>query len=233
VRVKGRRAAVLIDREFQLRFIGRLGGVLFFYLLVFLLISVVAPVAFTFLGDPPEWALTETAFRVEVLLRLILAPLVCTFLCLFAHGVLETFKVAGPNYRYKAVLRDLVNFRIPRGVRTRKGDYLRETTETFDLALTSLHDFVRDLQRASRDASAKVKDALVDTRSGDASRAALTAVTHVEKELARFALLSRAPECKPVSADDPPVEPRETTTAKTTATGSETGVAKASVETVS
>src|SRR5262245_22610392 len=98
-----KRATVLIDREFQLRFIVRLAGVLFFYLLVFLLISVVAPVGFTFLGDAPDWALTETAFRVEVLLRLILAPLVCTFLCLFAHGVIETFRIAGPNYRFKAV----------------------------------------------------------------------------------------------------------------------------------
>lgn len=206
----GRRKRVLIDREFQLRFITRLGGVLFFYLLLFLLVSVVAPVAFTFLGDPPEWALTETAFRVEVLLRLILAPLVCTFLCLFAHGMLETFKIAGPNYRYKVVLRDLAQLRIPRGVRTRKGDYLRETTETFDLALATLHDCVRDLQRSSRDAVAKVKDALADAPAGDAARAALAAVTRIETDLARFSLVTRAPECKPIAAEDPPVEPCET-----------------------
>lgn len=205
-RVRGRRATVLVDREFQLRFITRLGGLLFFYLLLFLLISVVAPVAFTFLGDPPEWALTETAFRVEVLMRLILAPLVCTFLCLFCHGVLETFKVAGPNYRYKAVLRDVAGLRIPRGVRTRKGDYLRETTDAFDHALTTLHDCVRDLQRSSRDAAAKVKDALVDAPASDATRAALAAVEQVEAGLARFALLSRAPECRPLALEDAPVE---------------------------
>jgi hypothetical protein len=207
---KKRRARILIDRDFQIRFMARLGGVLVFYLLLFLLISVVAPVAFTFLGDPPEWALTETAFRVEVLLRLILAPLVCTFLCLFAHGVLETFKIAGPNYRYKAVLRDLSALKIPRGVRTRKGDYLRETTDTFDAALTTLHDCVRDLQRSSRDAVAKMKDALADVPASDASRAALAAVTRIDTDLARFSLLSRAPECKPVTVDDPPVEPLET-----------------------
>src|SRR6185295_7047708 len=149
------------------RFIGRLGIVLFFYLLVFLVISVVAPVAFTFLGDAPDWAMTETAFRVEVLLRLILAPLVCTFLCLFAHGVLETFRVAGPNYRYKAVLRDLANLRIPRGVRTRKGDYLHDTTAAFDQALTSMHDYVRDLKSASVDAATQVKIALVEAPSDE------------------------------------------------------------------
>lgn len=210
---RGRRATVLIDREFQLRFIARLGGLLFFYLLLFLLVSVVAPVAFTFLGDPPDWALTETAFRVEVLLRLILAPLVCTFLCLFCHGVLETFKVAGPNYRYKAVLRDVAELRIPRGVRTRKGDYLRETTDTFDRALTTLHDHVRELQRSSRDAAAKVKDALVEAPASDASRAALAAVTQLDAELARFTLLSRAPECRPLALEEPPVEPRDASAA--------------------
>lgn len=209
-RTRGRRAKVLVDREFQLRFITRLGGLLFFYLLLFLLISVVAPVAFTFLGDPPEWALTETAFRVEVLLRLILAPLVCTFLCLFCHGVLETFKVAGPNYRYKAVLRDLARFRVPRGVRTRKGDYLRETTDAFDQALTTIHDHVREMQRMSRDAAAKVTDALVDARNVEASRAALLAVKQIEEALARYTLLSRAPECRPVPLEERPVEPCET-----------------------
>jgi len=204
---KSRRRTVLIDREFQLGFIGRLGGVLFFYLLVFLLISVVAPVAFTFLGDPPDWALTETAFRVEVLLRLILAPLICTFLCLFAHGVLETFKIAGPNYRYKAVMRDVANLRIPRGVRTRKSDYLNDTTQEIDNALQSLHDYVRELQRSSREASARVQDALVDAPGGDASRMALAAVAQIEKQLARFELVTQAPECRPVGPDDVPVEP--------------------------
>ena len=62
------RKTILIDRDFQLSFIGRLGGFLLFYLLLFLIIAIVAPVVFTFLGDPPEWALMETAFRVEVLM---------------------------------------------------------------------------------------------------------------------------------------------------------------------
>jgi len=202
-----KRSRVLIDREFQVRFIVRLGVVLFFYLLVFLLISIVAPVAFTFLGDAPDWALTETSFRVEVLLRLILAPLVCTFLCLFAHGILETFRIAGPNFRFKTVLRDVANLRLPRGVATRKGDYLRDTTAEFDRALTVLHDTVRDLKKLGAAATASVKDALTEAPAGAASRRALDAVGEIVQRLDRFELVSAAPQCRPIASDDAPVEP--------------------------
>lgn len=204
---KNRRATVLIDREFQLRFIGRLGGVLFFYLMLFLVISVVAPVVFTFLGDPPEWALMETAFRVEVLLRLILAPLVCTFLCLFAHGVLETFRIAGPNYRFKQVFKDLTVLRLPRGVKTRKGDYLRDTTAAFSTALTALHDELRQIQAASAVATMRVKDALAEPANAESARRALEAVTQVDGALARFELVSCAPECRKIERAETPVEP--------------------------
>ena len=201
------RRRVLIDREFQLRFITRLGGVLLFYLLVFLLISVVAPVAFTFLGDAPDWALTETAFRVEVLLRLILAPLICTFLCLFAHGVIETFRIAGPNYRFKSVLADLGKLRLPRGVTTRKGDYLRDTTMEFDRTLITLHDEVRDLKRLGAQAATNLKEALQDAAPGEAARTAQAAIDELGRRLARFELVSAAPQCRPLENVETPVEP--------------------------
>jgi hypothetical protein len=215
-----RRRTILIDREFQLRFIGRLGGVLFFYLLLFLVISIVAPVAFTFLGDPPEWAVMETAFRVEVLLRLILAPLICTFLCLFFHGVLETFRVAGPNYRFKAVFRGLQQLQLPRGVQIRKADFLQDTAREFDEALVALHDHVLGLQKESRAASEKTRAAL-SGQDEPAARAAIAAVESVERELAGFTMCTRAPACRPISEVQEPVEPMpESKTAETNVTAS-------------
>jgi hypothetical protein len=203
-----RRRRILIDREFQLRFIGRLGGVLFFYLLLFLVISIVAPVAFTFLGDPPEWAVMETAFRVEVLLRLILAPLVCTFLCLFFHGVLETFRVAGPNYRFKSVFRSLLKLEIPRGVQIRKADFLQDMARDFDEALVALHDHVFNLNAEARAAAEKVRGAIGASEDG-AARDAVAAVENLVRELAKFSFCTRAPECKPIANADAPAEPVE------------------------
>jgi len=201
-----RRRKILIDRDFQLRFIGRLAGVLLFYLLLFIVISIVAPVAFTFLGDPPEWAVMETAFRVEVLLRLILAPLVCTFLCLFFHGVLETFRIAGPNYRFKAVFRAMQQLRLPRGVQIRKGDLLQDTAREFDEALVALHDEVAGLKESVRVAAEKLRAALPAAEDG-AAREAVAAMAQVEASVGRFEMCSRAPACQPAAAGQQPVEP--------------------------
>jgi hypothetical protein len=190
------RSTVLIDRPFQLGFIGRLGGALFFYFLLFLVISVVAPVAFTFLGDPPEWAMMEAAFRVEVLLRIVLAPLLCTFVCLFAHGVLETFRIAGPNHRFKAVARDLQSLRLPRGLRVRKGDLLQETADELHRGLVAIHDQVAGARAEVGAAFEQARLALQGLRT-DASSEALAALARAEQELGRFELVGCAPECTP------------------------------------
>lgn len=204
-----RRKQVLIDRDFQLRFIGRLGGFLVFYFLLFLVIAIVAPVVFTFLGDPPEWALMETAFRVEVLLRLILAPLACTFLCLFAHGVLETFRIAGPNYRFKQVLRAVAQLRLPRGVQIRKGDLMQDTAAEFHLALVALHDQMRALREETAQAGAKARAAL-GPATGEAGQEALAALERVEARVGGFELVTCSPACLPIAADGAaPVEALE------------------------
>ena len=195
-RRKEKRATVLIDRELQLSFIGRLGGALLFYLLLFLVVSVVAPVAFTFLGDPPEWALMETAFRVEVLLRLILAPMLCTFFCLFVHGVRETFRIAGPNHRFKAVMRDLQRLRVPRGVQVRKNDLLQDTATEMHHGLVALHDHIALLKTNTRGAIDQVRVALRAT-GGGAAEAALVALAKVERSVGAFELVGCAPECSP------------------------------------
>lgn len=207
-----RRKTVLIDRDFQLSFIGRLGGFLLFYLLLFLVIAIVAPVVFTFLGDPPEWALMETAFRVEVLMRLILAPLVCTFLCLFAHGVLETFRIAGPNFRFKAVMRDLSRLRVPRGVQVRKSDLLQDTAAEFHQALVVLHDQIAAVRGETKTAMAKARQAL-GPATGEAGQEALAALAKLEHEVGAFELLACAPNYGPSAngpgdkAIEPMVEP--------------------------
>ncbi len=202
------RKTILIDRDFQLSFIGRLGGFLLFYLLLFLIIAIVAPVVFTFLGDPPEWALMETAFRVEVLMRLVLAPLVCTFLCLFAHGVLETFRIAGPNFRFKAVMRDLSRLRLPRGVQVRKSDLLQDTAAEFHQALVVLHDQIAAVRADTRVAIEKARLA-IDPAGGPAARDALAALAKVEQQVGAFELLSCAPMCTPISSGpgERPIEP--------------------------
>lgn len=193
-----RRKKVLIDREFQLGFIWRLGGVLFFYLLVFLMVSVVAPVGFTLAGSEAEWAMMEVAYRVQVLLNLVLAPMVCTFLCLFVHGVLETFRIAGPNYRFKAVFGDLSRGRLPRGVQIRANDYLQDTARDLNEALISVHDRVAGWREQSAAALAEVRE------SGSTS-----ALEELCDQLAQIDLVGQAPACKPLDPARSVEEPQD------------------------
>ena len=192
-----KRRVILIDREFQLGFIARFGGFLLFYLLLFIVIAVVGPVGFALLGDDSEWAQMEVAFRVDVLLRLILAPIVCTFLCLFIHGVIETFRVAGPNYRFKQIFKDLARLRIPEGVRVRKSDYLQDTALGLNEALITLHRHVAVSRQKSQEALRRLQRG--DTTAGMAS------VQELGDLLRRFELVTQAPECKPID----PVAPSE------------------------
>jgi len=207
-----RRGKLLIDRDIQLRFIGRLGGLLAFYVLLFLVISIVAPVLFTLIGNSADGALSEAAFRVEVLLRIILAPLLCTFVCLFAHGMLETFRIAGPQYRFRAVFRELERLHVPRGVRIRKGDYLQDSAAAFDRALVALHDQVAALKRESGAAVSALEEALA-VGSIDGTCALASSVRSLDDQLRRFTLLTQAPGCQTVAepepgrAQEPPVEP--------------------------
>ncbi|MBM4013480.1 MAG: hypothetical protein FJ293_00735 [Planctomycetes bacterium] len=201
------RKTVLIDRAFQLGFIRRLGGALCFYFLLFVVIAVVAPVAFTFLGHPPEWAMMETAFRVEVLLRIVLAPLICTFICLFAHGVLETFRIAGPNFRFRALARDLQRLRIPRGVRIRKGDLLQDTADELHRGLIAVHDQLTAVKSEVVAAIEQTRGAMGPARSAGADQA-LAALARAGQAITRFELVGCAPECAREMAETmPPVEP--------------------------
>jgi len=204
-----RRRIVLVDRDFQLRFIGRFAGLLLFYLVLFLIISMVAPVGISLLGGSDDWAMMETAFRVDVLLRMVLAPLLCTFLCVFAHGVLETFRVAGPHYRFRQVFKDLKGGTVPRGVKIRKDDYLQETCRAFDGALVSLHDRIGQMQGQSR----RLSHLMEAASSGDpeAVQAAAQAQAELHQALHAFELVGGAPGNQPLSpaGEDSslPVEP--------------------------
>ena len=199
------RRQVIVDREFQLGFVIRFGGFLLFYLLFFIMVVVVGPVALALLGGESEWAIMEMSFRVEILLRLILAPIVCTFLCLFIHGILETFRIAGPNYRLKSVFQQMTSLRIPRGVRVRKNDYLQDTAHGLSEALVTIHEQVQQVQEQSQLA--------LTTLRNDDREDALKQLEKLNESVAQFTLLTAAPECAPfqpkptVTRDKTPAEP--------------------------
>jgi hypothetical protein len=187
---KNRRRNILIDREFQLRYIGRFSSLLLFYFLLFLMLSVVAPVGFSLLTSQAESAMMETAFRIDVLLRLVLAPLVCTFLCLFAHGVIETFRVAGPSYRIRQVSKAMGELRLHRGVKIRKDDYLQDTCDALDRGLKQVTQVLEEAKEQCQVVAQEVEE--LSTRR-DVPAQLVLAVERMQASLGRITLLPSSP----------------------------------------
>jgi hypothetical protein len=203
-----RRRRVIVDRDLQLRLVGRMAAAFFGSLLLFLAVSLGAPVALGALMGVPDWGLDVLGFRLRFLAAFVLLPLLSGIFTLFAVGVRSTFGVAGPLYRFREVFRDLGRLRLPRGVRIRKDDVLQETARLLDESLVAVHEGVARLQRRARAASTEL-DTLV---GGDPAREGELAALRDElrelvAEAERFELLPRAPYDPLPAAPASPVEP--------------------------
>ncbi len=193
-----KRTQVLVDRKFQIQFVTRLAVVLASSLALFFVLSVMAPAAFGLFGGNPNWGVMKAVFRAEVLLYAVALPLICTFLCLFGQGIRETFRIAGPNQRFRIVFQDMANLQIPRGVRIRKDDYLQETAQDMSTALATIHREVASLQFLSEQA-VELLDA--EQESGQETSAQLRdLIQQIHRSADRFELVTEAPVCEPMTA---------------------------------
>ena len=196
-KARATRRKVLLDREFQLRFIRRLGGLMLLYFFMFLCIAAIAPLTLGLLGVSPEWAEMMSSQHLGMLVRVFLAPALFTIICVFAHGVIETFRIAGPSFRFRTVFESLQARGIPRGVRIREGDYMHNTAQAFDKALTVLHDDLAELSRAGQQAAGALED--VPRGAWDKALGEVRAsVCEINAILERYTLLSAAPHCQPL-----------------------------------
>ena len=195
-----RRRSMIVDRDFQVRFGLRLGGAMLLFLLPYLLVAWLIPRFAAGDADAPEWARAQ----METFLGTIFVPLAITFVFLFVHGLRESFRIAGPAYRFRRVFEDVRSLRIPSGVRLRKGDYLQETAAEFGETLETLQGEVVELRDLGREAS----EAVARARDGDdgSLEAAAAAVDRLQARLGRFELLGPAPENRPLEPAEAPAE---------------------------
>lgn len=206
-----RRSQRLIDREFQQKMILRLGGIMVFYFLMCLLVVIAVPMALAYVSGSKEEALAQAAFRLEVLFKVLLVPLLVTFAALWIHGIQETFRIAGPNYRFKAVMKQLHSLVLPRGVNVRDADLLQDTAAEFDRALVRLHDWAASVQTASREAVHAAREATPGC-SADEHRRSVETAEALSRLLAQVELVGAAPACEPlepIASSQAVVKPQE------------------------
>jgi hypothetical protein len=136
-----RRRQILIDRQLQLGLSVHFVGWLYFYVVAFAVLANAESIWALFTQSEAEAAQVDAVQHLQWFTRLTVLPLTLTFACVAVHGVLITHRIAGPIYRIKAVIRDLVQHRLPSGpVTLRKSDCFRDVAEE----LTKLVDATRD-----------------------------------------------------------------------------------------
>lgn len=142
-----RRGPQVIDPKFQYKVIARVGGISLFYFTFCVATAILLPSVMSWIGISKTGAGDELGFRVEVLLKVLLIPLLVSFAGMCVHGLQETFRVAGPAYRLKSVFAKVDNLTIPRGVIIRRDDHLQEATAAANDALIRVHDHLVEAQK--------------------------------------------------------------------------------------
>ena len=206
-----RRAAVLIDQRLQTSLMVRSAVAIAVSCGLFVGLAFLTP-ALLSSSESAGWLRTETQYRLEAFGQFVFLPLASSMLILFTFGVLETFKIAGPNYRMKSVL-DSINARyIPRGIQFRKRDYLQDTRQKLDQFLISLHDDFQILRQQSRVAMESMGE--MQNGNPDAATTCDAAIQEIHRILAQFQLQETPWDLESIT--DPIVEPSTAPSAQTT-----------------
>lgn len=208
---KNRRTRMLIDRDLQVRLVGRLAVAFLGCLTVFFAIGLLIPPLFGLANDSWEWGCRWFRIRLDLLLQFVFLPLLSASLMLFVAGVRSMFRVAGPLYRLRCVFADLAALRVPRGVRIRKDDLLQDSVQLFDQGLTRIHDRIEELQQLTEQLEAELgagerEASLTHHRVASARRTTRS----LKERLAAFQLLPQAPYApEPAAATEaPPTSPQ-------------------------
>ncbi len=152
------RQTILVNRSFQLKVVARLASILLFQAVLFSGLAVLLPAVCGILGSQWEWGWGETQNRVGMVAFLGL-PFLCALVGFFGFATLEMFRIAGPCYRFRTILRSLRNGQVPAGVKLRRGDYLQDVAREFDETVASMRGEIEEL-RALAHRSAEDPEAL-------------------------------------------------------------------------
>ena len=170
---KRKRRKIVIDPKFQFALMGKLGLLLVCYFTIFLMVPVVTPLVLGLWDEPVNDKYLEVATQAIGVQSNAIVPLLFTFVFLFLHGIVLTFHLAGPHFRFRQVLQDVKQGRIPRGVRIRKGDYFQATARDLDESLCALHDRIAQAKVSGH----RAMEMLIQMRSKGAKVEVVTAPT--------------------------------------------------------
>ena len=108
-----------------------------------------------------------------------------SILTICVHAIYVSHRLAGPLYRFMRTFTDVAEGKLPKAVRLREKDYLKEETEVINAMLSNLREEIGALQEEQAQMSVLISSLGDATRGGseEETREALLAVSEKEKEI--------------------------------------------------
>jgi len=172
-----KRRQILVDTNLQFGMALHLIGWLYFYVVAFALLAN-APAIFDVLsGSESDIDYAGAVEHMRWFAQSTVLPLALTFVCVAAHCVVFTHRVAGPAFRLRTVLAGLAARKLPqRPVTLRAKDYFKDVCVELNKVIEAQREDAARQRRMNGEISAGIRDLSAAIDEGRLAKAELLAL---------------------------------------------------------
>ena len=174
------RREILIDSHLQLGLAMNMIGWLYFYVVAFAIV----------VNSPSIWAVmtapeTDTAYydavqRMQWFTQFTVIPLALTFVCVAAHSLVLTHRIAGPIYRIRTVLRGMAERKYPKNpVTLRDKDYFKDVALELTAVIETLREDAARERRMNQETLQGAQELLAAIDGASKGKGELLALAHL------------------------------------------------------
>jgi methyl-accepting chemotaxis protein len=201
-----KRRQLLVDGDLQLGMSLRLVGWLYAYAIGFAVLANASSIGAVLVGSEGDAGYAAAVDRLEWFAQSTVLPLALTFVCVAAHCLVFTHRVAGPVHRIRTVLGEIAARKLPVGpVTLRDRDYFKDVAAEVNKVVDAQREDAARQRRMNAEIASAVRDisaALDEERASmDELRAlakqALDRTERVDRHLAAVELPPAPPPAAP------------------------------------
>jgi hypothetical protein len=216
---KHKRRQIVVDADIQVGLSMHILGWLYFYVVVFAIIANASSIWSVLTESSTDIGYYDAVQRMQWFTQFTVLPLALTFLCVAAHSVVFTHRIAGPIYRIKTVLRGMAQREYPpNGVKLRDKDYFKDVAAELTTVIHAIREDASFYRRENRETAETVRALVVALEAGDRpaadlvaqAKAALEQAERLDQHLAAVAVppaKTEAASTAPASSEPAPQVP--------------------------
>ena len=154
-----RRRVKLIDSRVQIGLALKVLLCLGLYLLVFCMMALAAPIYVVISGSGTEAEVAAASDRLTTAAEVFLVPLAFAFACVGLHSILMLHRLAGPLFRFRRTFDEVRERDLSTTIGLRRGDYLTDLAERYNLAAEVLRGDLQKTVDAARGLISELEEA--------------------------------------------------------------------------